>query len=204
MAIQLEPLPYATHALEPYIGVKTVETHYYKHHAGYVDKLNQAIVGTDWEQCALIDMVRGAEANAVFRNAAQALNHSFYWKSMCQPGANGSEPGKLLGPRLRQAFGSVDRFRDAFAEAANGQFGSGWAWLEISQSGELSVSSTGNADTPVRHGRTPLLTIDVWEHAYYIDYQSERARYVDACVRELINWRFAERNLKAWLDVRSR
>jgi Fe-Mn family superoxide dismutase len=194
MAIQLEPLPYATHALEPYIGVKTVETHYYKHHAGYVDKLNQAIVGTDWEQCALIDMVSGAKANAVFRNAAQALNHSFYWKSMSPP-SEIRHPGKNLAERLTQDFGGVDAFKRGFAEIAKGQFGSGWAWLVENDDGSLGLIGTSDAGNPITSGAKPLLTLDVWEHAYYLDYQNERGAYIEAFLDRLINWEFIEKNL---------
>ena len=198
MEIQLDPLPYEVHALEPYIGARTVEIHYYKHHAGYVAKLNDAIRGTRWENRELIDLVRRADAQEVFRNAAQAWNHSFYWRSMNPAGSHRADPGPDLRSRLESRFGSIGRFRKTFAEISAAQFGSGWAWLEISEAGELGVTSTGNADTPIRHGRTPLLALDVWEHAYYIDYQNDRARYIDAFLNELINWRFVERNLKLW------
>lgn len=200
MSLRLEPLPYAENALEPHISARTVGFHYNKHHAGYLKKLENAIESTGWNECGLEEIVAGVSTDekSVFRNAAQTWNHTFYWNSMMPSSQNESEPGPMIKEAIDGAFGSMDAFREAFSSVATGHFGSGWAWLVVDGSGSLSVTSTSDADNPLRHSQTPLLTLDVWEHAYYLDYQNERARYVDAFLDELINWRFAEQNLQVW------
>lgn len=198
MPLQLEPLPYDEHGLEPYIGARTIALHYHKHHAGYLQKLRAAVANTQWAGCGLEEMVRGATEDAIFRNAAQTWNHTFYWKSMRPPGHSRTEPTGQLRDAIDQSFGSLGACRDAFGAAATAQFGSGWAWLTATPEGEIDAVNTSNADNPLRYGRIPLLVLDVWEHAYYLDYQNERERYVEAFLDELLNWRFAERNLNLW------
>ena len=194
MPITLPPLPYAYDALEPHIGAATLETHYDKHHRGYVDKTNNAIAGTERATQSLEQIVRESEGS-LFNNAAQSWNHTFYWHSMT-PG--GTTPGDELKSALARDFGSVDAFKRELADAANNQFGSGWAWLALERGGKLRVLSTSDADTPLAHdGMVPLLTCDVWEHAYYLDYRNQRAKYVTAFLEHLVNWEFAEQNLRA-------
>ena len=194
MPITLPPLPYAYDALEPHIGAATLETHYDKHHRGYVDKTNNAIAGTERATQSLEQIVRESEGS-LFNNAAQSWNHTFYWHSMT-PG--GTTPGDELKSALARDFGSVDAFKRELADAANNQFGSGWAWLALERGGKLRVLSTSDADTPLAHdGMVPLLTCDVWEHAYYLDYRNQRAKYVTAFIEHLVNWEFAEQNLRA-------
>ena len=169
--------------------------HYGRHHAGYVANLNRMIEGTPHEGAALDDIVAAAEVrSALFNNAAQAWNHAFYWDSMT-PGGLEAPSGELLAA-LERSFGSLDAFNTEFAAAAMGNFASGWTWL-VADAGGLSIVSTDDADTPLRHGRRALLTIDVWEHAYYLDYQNARAAYVDAFIEHLINWEFASTNFAA-------
>jgi len=193
--VQLPPLPYAENALEPVISAQTLGFHYGKHHKGYVDNLNKLIVGTDLADLPLekiIDAVSGkADKSVIFNNAAQVWNHSFYWKSLKPKG--GGEPPASLKQRIEASFGSVEACRKALADAAATQFGSGWAWL-VQEGATLKVVKTPNAERPV--GVTPLLTIDVWEHAYYLDYQNRRTDYVSALLDKLINWEFALENLK--------
>ena len=197
MTIELEPLPYAENALEPHIDARTVQFHYHKHHAGYVTKLNNAIEGTRFGDAGLEQIVAEADAGGVFNNAAQIWNHTFYWKSMAPVANRSAEPGPLVAAAIDKAFGSLQDFRGKFAAEAAGHFGSGWAWLVVNGSGELEITSTHDADTPLRHSQTPLLTLDVWEHAYYLNYQNQRPAYIDAFLDHLINWDFAEENLKA-------
>lgn len=191
------PLPYEPDALEPYISEKTVFVHYNKHHAGYVKKANQMIKGSDLASLSLDEIIKKTYGNAdqigIFNNAAQVFNHTFYWNSM-KPGGGGKPSGKLAD-LINDSFGGFDAMREAFAKAATTQFGSGWAWL-VQDGGTLKVTNSGNADTPLVHGQTPLLTIDVWEHAYYLDYQNLRPDYVNAVLDKLINWEFAAKNLK--------
>lgn len=195
MPITLPPLPYAYDALEPHIGAATLETHYDKHHRGYVDKTNNAIAGTERATQSLEQIVRESEGS-LFNNAAQSWNHTFYWHSMTPGG--GTTPGDELKSALARDFGSVDAFKRELADAANNQFGSGWAWLALERGGKLRVLSTSDADTPLAHdGMVPLLTCDVWEHAYYLDYRNQRAKYVTAFLEHLVNWEFAEQNLRA-------
>ena len=192
----LPPLPYVEDALAPTINSKTIHVHYGKHHKGYVTKLNKLVGGTDFEGLALettiLKATDQADAVAIFDNAAQHWNHSFYWQSLRPNG--GGEPPATLKEKIEKSFGSVDALRKAMANAAANQFGSGWVWLVLDKN-ELKVISTNNAGTPLTLGVKPLLTIDVWEHAYYLDYQNKRAEYVDAVLANLINWEFAAENL---------
>jgi Fe-Mn family superoxide dismutase len=194
MAIEFPELPYATDALEPHVSARTLEFHHGKHHKAYVDKLNAAIEGTDRDGESLETIIMAAHESsdtAVFNNAAQAWNHTFLWHSMSPEG--GGEPKGDLADAIRESFGDVSGFRGQFKSAALGQFGSGWTWLVRTANG-LDIVSTGNADSPMVHGLTPLLTLDVWEHAYYLDYQNRRDAYVDTFLDALINWDFAAQN----------
>jgi Fe-Mn family superoxide dismutase len=196
MAIQLPPLPYDYEALAPVISAATLKLHHGAHHRGYVDKLNAAIRGTELDGLALEDVVRhGAVSGvpAVFNNAAQAWNHAFFWRSL-RPKARAGAPRGALAARLESDFGGYGRFADAFKAAALGVFGSGWAWL-VEHAGTLQIVTTSNADTPIVRGQTPLLVIDVWEHAYYLDHQSRRDVYVAGVVDHLLDWDFAQANL---------
>jgi Fe-Mn family superoxide dismutase len=190
------PLPFEKGALEPFISANTIEFHYGKHHSGYVAKTGQLIAGTEYEKMSLVDIIQKAagiaDQTAIFNNAAQVFNHNFYWYSM-RPGGGG-EPQGRIGESIKEAFGSYQKFAEAFSNAAVSQFGSGWAWLVL-DADKLNIIKTANADTPVAHGMKPILSIDVWEHAYYLDYQNRRADYVQAFIKHLINWNFAEQNL---------
>ncbi|MDG4549053.1 MAG: superoxide dismutase [Candidatus Contendobacter sp.] len=194
----LPPLPYADAALSPYISAQTIGFHYGKHHQGYVNKLNELVAGTPLADQPLEAVVKAsagkADQTAIFNNAAQVWNHTFYWNSLRPKG--GGKPSGALAERIEKSFGDFDRFKAEFAKAATGQFGSGWAWL-VKDGDKLIVTKTGNADTPIAHGQQPLLTVDVWEHAYYLDYQNRRADYVAAVLDNLINWEFAAKNLAA-------
>jgi Fe-Mn family superoxide dismutase len=196
--IQLPALPYAQDALAPHISARTIGFHYGKHHQGYVNKVNTLIKNTPLAGIHLDELVQKTvgndDATAVFNNAAQVFNHTFYWNSM-KPGGGGHPDGKLSA-QIDAAFGGYDDFRKAFIDAATGQFGSGWAWLVLKDE-TLAVIATGNADTPVAHGMKPILVVDVWEHAYYLDYQNQRKAYVEAFLDHLANWEFAEQNLLA-------
>lgn len=197
MTIQLPDLPYALDALEPHISRRTLEFHYGKHHQGYVNKLNAAIASTDYAGDSLERIVieaHRASDKAVFNNAAQVWNHAFLWNSMTPDGP--IEPSGPLADVIKENFGDLDGFRANFRKSALGQFGSGWTWLVASSNG-LDIVSTGNAETPITSGLTPLLTLDVWEHAYYLDYQNQRDAYVDTYLNKLINWAFAEENFSA-------
>ena len=191
MPIELPDLPYDVKALEPHISARTLEYHHAKHHRGYIDNLNRAIDGTSYAGRDLATIVSAAAASQdedLFNNAAQAWNHAFLWRSMSPDG--GGDPGGELGAMIDREFGSADDFRTAFADAATSEFGSGWAWL-VAENGSLTVCSTTDAHTPIARGRHPLLTLDVWEHAYYLDFRNERDRYVDAFLEHLVNWEFA-------------
>jgi len=197
MSIELPDLPYAADALEPHISARTFEFHHGKHHKAYVDKLNAAIGGTAYEGKSLEEIIAAAsEASdaGVFNNAAQTWNHTFLWHSMSPNG--GGAPGGELGDAINKKFGDFDAFKTAFKAAAMGQFGSGWAWLVKTGDG-VDIVTTGNADTPLVGGPKPLLTLDVWEHAYYLDYQNKRDAYVDVFLDELANWDFAAENFAA-------
>lgn len=191
--IVLEKLPYADTALEPVISAKTISFHYGKHHAGYVATLNKLIAGTPYAGLSLEEIVRKSAADgaaAVFNNAAQIWNHTFYWKSLAPAGTGGGPTGAFAAAVTRD-FGSADALIKALADAAVKRFGSGWAWL-VSEKGKLSVISTPNAETPLTNpALTPLLTLDVWEHAYYLDWQNRRADYAAAVLGKLLNWKFA-------------
>jgi Fe-Mn family superoxide dismutase len=192
----LVPLPYAENALGPVISANTISFHYGKHHKGYVDNLNKLVAGTEFADLSLEKIIAGAagkaDKTAIFNNAAQAWNHAFYWRSLKPQG--GGEPPAILKQKIEASFGSVDACKKELATAATTQFGSGWAWLVV-DGGKLAVVKTGNADVPLTKGAKPLLTIDVWEHAYYLDYQNRRVDYVNAVLDKLINWNFAAENL---------
>ncbi len=193
--LALPPLPYAETALEPVISAKTLSFHYGKHHKTYVDNLNKLISGTDYSEMSLEEIIKGtagrAERSAIFNNAAQTWNHTFYWNSLSPTG--GGEPPAALKQIIVASFGSVDACKKELASAAVSQFGSGWAWLVYDGAG-IKVVKTANAENPLTTDMKPLLTIDVWEHAYYLDYQNLRAAYVNAILDKLINWEFAMQN----------
>ena len=196
MPIEFPSLPYAANALEPHVSAKTLEFHHGKHHKAYVEKLNAAIAGTAYEGQSLAMIVTTSHEAAdlgVFNNAAQAWNHTFLWHSMSPNG--GGAPTGPLGDAINDRFGDLAGFRDAFKRSALGQFGSGWTWLVNTAEG-VDIANTGNAETPLTDGAIPLLTLDVWEHAYYLDYQNRRDAYVDAFLTKLINWHFAARNFE--------
>ena len=196
MTIKLPELPYAMDALEPHISTDTMDVHYGKHHRGYVDKLNKLIEGTRFEDMPLEQIIVSAREGAdidILNNAAQAWNHAFFWQSLSPTGQ--SEPVGRIRDLIEDEFGDIDKFKKEFRAAAISQFGSGWTWLVL-DAGKLRIMSTTNADSPVGTHMTPLLTLDVWEHAYYLDYQNERARYVDAFLDKLIDWRFALDNVQ--------
>lgn len=194
--VEWTPLPYAENALEPVISARTVGFHYGKHHKGYVDNLNKLIAGTGTEGLPLERIIRDTadvpDKAAVFNNAAQVWNHAFFWNSLKPDG--GGEPPAALRRKIEESFGSVEACREALLSAAVSQFGSGWAWLVLDQGG-LKAVKTANAGVPLTMGVKPLLTVDVWEHAYYLDYQNRRADFVRAVLEKLINWDFALQNL---------
>ncbi len=195
MPLSLPRLPYAYDALEPHISRATLEVHYDKHHRAYVEKAKGLAKEAHLSDTALEQIVRYTARKdghqALFQSAAQAWNHEFYWNSM-RPG--GSKPTDELARRIATDFGGFDAFVEKFTAAATGQFGSGWAWLVL-DGDTLAITRTSNADTPIAHGQVPLLTLDVWEHAYYLDYQNRRPDYVKAVVHNLLDWSFAHRNL---------
>lgn len=190
MTFSLPALPYEMNALEPHISKETLEYHYGKHHKTYVDNLNKLIPGTEFEGSSLEDIIKKS-SGGVFNNAAQIWNHTFYWHSL-NPNGGGKPSGELLAA-IEKAFGDFDTFKEKFSTTAVTTFGSGWAWLVKNQQGELEIISTSNAATPLTEGHTPLLTCDVWEHAYYIDYRNARPKYVEA-FWSLVNWEFANQN----------
>ena len=185
----LPPLPYAEDALAPVISAETLRLHHGKHHKKYVDTANQLLEKEPLRASSVEEVVRQAKGK-LFNNAAQAWNHDFYWKSLSP---KRQRPSGALLHRLEKDFGSYEKFADAFSQAAIGQFASGWAWL-VEKGGKLEVTTTGNADTPMAHGVRCLLTVDVWEHAYYVDYRNERERYVSA-ILNCLNWDLVEKNL---------
>jgi Fe-Mn family superoxide dismutase len=201
--LSLPPLPYADDALEPVISAKTLSYHHGKHHRTYVENTNRLIVGTELGDLSLDQIVTAGAGRAdranIFNNAAQAWNHSFYWRCLTPKG--GGEPPTALKQKMEDAFGSVDACRKELANNAIAQFGSGWAWLVLEGS-KLKVVKTANADTPLTQGLTPLLTIDVWEHAYYLDYQNKRADHVNVVIDKLANWEFAAENLARFASDR--
>jgi Fe-Mn family superoxide dismutase len=195
-AFTLPPLPYAENALDPVISAKTLSFHYGKHHKTYVDNLNKLVTGTEFEGQPLEAVIRGSAGKpdkvGIFNNAAQVWNHTFYWS--CLKGNGGGQPSGALADKINAAFGSYENFKKEFVNAAVTQFGSGWAWL-VAEGDAVKVMKTGNADLPMTKGAKALLTIDVWEHAYYLDYQNRRPDYVNAVIDKLINWSFAADNL---------
>ena len=187
MAIEFPALPYASDALEPYISTTTMEFHYGKHHKAYVDNLNKLIAGTPFADLSLEEIINESAGNemfqAIFNYGAQAWNHNFFWHCMSADG--GKAPKGVLLKKIEDAFGSYDQFCEDFTNAAVSQFGSGWAWLVEDKDGKLSILKTANADTPLAHGLKALLTVDVWEHAYYLDYQNRRADFVKTFLTHL-------------------
>ena len=192
MPITLPTLPYAKNALAPHISEETINFHYGKHHQAYVNKLNGLVDGTKWETASLENMIMDA-TDAVFNNAAQVWNHTFYWNCLSPNG--GGEPPKDIADALEKSFSSLAEFKEKMTKAALGQFGSGWAWLAQKANGSLIVQATQNANNPMQEGLKPLLTCDVWEHAYYIDYRNARPKYIEA-FWNLINWDFVAKNLQ--------
>jgi len=190
MTHELPPLPYAKDALEPVISAETIDFHYGKHHQAYVTNLNNLVPGTPYENSSLEDIVMKADGG-IFNNAAQVWNHTFYWKGMSPDG--GGEPGGALAAAIDKAFGSFAEFKEAFVKSAAGNFGSGWTWLVKDANGSLAIVNTSNAANPLRDGKKPLLTVDVWEHAYYIDYRNARPKYLDEFWK-LVNWDFVQAN----------
>jgi Fe-Mn family superoxide dismutase len=191
MAITLPPLPWAEDALNPHISPETIQYHYGKHHNAYVVNLNKLIDGTPNATKSLEEIVKSSEGG-VFNNAAQVWNHTFYWSCM-KPGGGGKPTGALL-EQINASFGSYEKMREELTNAAMTQFGSGWAWL-VKDGGKLAVKKTPNAETPLTTSAKPLLTIDVWEHAYYIDYRNLRPKYIETFFDHLVNWDFAAGNL---------
>jgi Fe-Mn family superoxide dismutase len=204
MAFTLPPLPYAQDALAPHISAETLSFHYGKHHNAYVVKLNELIAGTEFEKQSLEEIIMAtagkADKAAIFNNAAQIWNHTFYWHSM-KP-AGGGAPSGEIAEKIKATFGSAEEFAKQFAAAGAGQFGSGWAWLVLNGDA-LEIVKTPNAEVPFTNGKTPLLTMDVWEHAYYIDYQNRRPDYMNVFLEKLVNWDFANQNLKAALQKKA-
>ena len=194
--IELPPLPFGESDLAPHISQETISFHYGKHHKAYVDNTNKLIDGTDLAGAALEDIVKAAagkpDKKGLFNNSAQVWNHTFYWNSISPTG--GGAPAGEVADRINADFGSFDDFKSKFADAATTQFGSGWAWL-VEDGGKLDVVKTANADLPLKHGQKALLTIDVWEHAYYIDFRNARPNYISNFIDQLINWEFVATNL---------
>ena len=191
MAFELPPLPYAKDALAPHMSAETLEFHHDKHHNTYVTNLNKLVEGTEFENAELTDVIMKSDGG-LFNNSAQTWNHTFFWNSMAPNG--GGAPSGEVADAINSAFGSYDAFREKFAEAATTQFGSGWAWLVDSGSG-LEVMKTSNADLPMKHGAKALLTLDVWEHAYYIDFRNARPNYISTWLDNLVNWDFVAQNM---------
>jgi superoxide dismutase, Fe-Mn family len=198
MAFELPDLPYPKDALEPHLSARTLEFHHGKHHQTYVTTANKLIESTPLEGLSLEDVIRKSagdpEKVKIFNNTAQVWNHTFFWSCM-KPGGGGA-PNGTIAEKLRSDFGGHEQFAGALKDAGTGQFGSGWAWLVL-KNGRLEVMKTANADTPIAHGLEPLLTVDVWEHAYYLDYQNKRADYLDVFIKNLINWDFVNSRLES-------
>ncbi len=192
MAFSLPPLPYDKNALAPHISAETLEYHHGKHHNAYVVKLNELLAGKPEADKSLEEVILSSEG-PVFNNAAQVWNHTFYWS--CMKPAGGGKPSGDLAQAIDRDFGSLEKFAEQFTQAGITQFGSGWAWL-VSDKGKLSVTKTGNADLPMKHGQKAILTMDVWEHAYYIDYRNARPKYIETFLASLVNWDFVSENLK--------
>ncbi|MET0402497.1 MAG: superoxide dismutase [Cystobacter sp.] len=193
MPFTLPELPYAKDALAPHISAETLEYHHGKHHAAYVTNLNKLLDGKPEANKSLEEVILSSDGG-VFNNAAQVWNHTFYWNCMKPNG--GGQPTGDLADAITRDFGSYEKFKEQFAAAAATQFGSGWAWLVLEKD-KLSITKTGNADLPMKHGQKALLTIDVWEHAYYIDFRNARPKYIDTFLANLVNWDFVTQNLKS-------
>ena len=193
MIHELPALPYSKDALQPHISAETIEYHYGKHHQAYVTNLNNLIKGTEFEAMSLEDIIMKSSAG-VFNNAAQVWNHTFYWNCLSPNG--GGAPTGALADAINAKWGSFDAFKEAFSKAAVGTFGSGWAWLVKGKDGALDIVSTSNAATPMTNGQTALMTCDVWEHAYYVDYRNARPKYVEG-FWNLVNWNFVSKNYAA-------
>jgi Fe-Mn family superoxide dismutase len=193
MAFELPKLPYATDALKPHMSAETLEFHHGKHHAAYVNKLNELIKGSPNEEKPLEEIIKSAGQGGLFNNAAQHYNHSFFWK--CLAPKAGGQPRGPIADAIKQSFGGFEEFKKKFSDAAITHFGSGWAWLLRKSDGSLVIEAMHDAQNPLTHGAKPILTCDVWEHAYYIDYRNARPRYVEA-FWNLVNWEFANQNLK--------
>jgi superoxide dismutase, Fe-Mn family len=193
MEHKLPELPFAKDSLSPYISAETLEYHYGKHHKAYVDNLNKLIPGTEYEKLTLEEIIKKAPAGGIFNNAAQIWNHTFYWNCLA-PRAGGEPDGQLLAA-INKSFGSYTQFKDKFSTAATTLFGSGWAWLVKNADNSLEIVQASNAANPLKDGKKPLLTCDVWEHAYYIDYRNARAKYVEV-FWNVVNWKFAALNIK--------
>ncbi len=194
MAFTLPPLPFDMKALEPYMSEKTLSYHYGKHHKAYVDTLNTLIQGTDYEKMPLEEIIRTTQQGPIFNNAAQNWNHTFFWNSLKPNG--GGEPSGRVGKAIAAQWGSYDAFKQTFIKSAVGNFGSGWTWLVQKEDGTLDIVNTGNAGTPITTPNRPLITCDVWEHAYYLDYYNVRAQFVTTFLEELVNWDFADKNMQ--------
>jgi Fe-Mn family superoxide dismutase len=195
MVHQLPELPFAKDALAPYMSAETLEYHHDKHHQAYVNNLNNLIQGTEFAEMPLEEIVKKAPAGGIYNNAAQTWNHTFFWNCLTPKG--GGEPKGALKAAIEAKWGSFDAFKKAFHASAVGNFGSGWTWLVKKSDGSVDIINMGAAGTPLTTGDTPLLTIDVWEHAYYIDYRNRRPDFVTAFLDHLVNWEFAERNFAA-------
>lgn len=193
MAYELPDLPYAKNALEPHISAETLEYHHDKHHATYVTKLNGLLPGSEFENASLEDIIKKAPAGGIFNNGAQVWNHTFYFNCMGPNG--GGEPSGKLSDAINSAYGSFDAFKEKFNESAVGNFGSGWTWLVQNNDGSVEIVNTSNAANPMRDGKTPLLTCDVWEHAYYIDYRNARPKYLEN-FWSVVNWDFVAQQMK--------
>jgi Fe-Mn family superoxide dismutase len=192
VSVTLPDLPYAIDALSPHVSKETLEYHHGKHHQGYVNKLNAAIEGGKYEKMSLEDMIRESQGEPkVFNNAAQVWNHTFYWSSISPNG--GGEPRGAVADAIQKSFGSFEKFKEQFTDASATLFGSGWTWV-VKDGDKLSIVQTKDADNPLTQGKSPVLTCDVWEHAYYIDYRNARPKYIEAFWR-LINWEFMEKKL---------
>ncbi len=196
MSFTLPELPYSQDALEPHISAETFSYHYGKHHQAYVTNLNKLVEGSEFEGKSLEEVISASEGKnpAVFNNSAQVWNHTFYWHSMSPNG--GGEANGAIADKIKADFGSIEKFQEEFSNAGATQFGSGWAWLVLNNdNGKLEVTKTGNAETPLTKNLTPILTMDVWEHAYYLDFQNARPKYIETFLGELVNWEFANENL---------
>ncbi|MBV0899842.1 MAG: superoxide dismutase [Wolbachia endosymbiont of Fragariocoptes setiger] len=199
MSFILPELPYEVKALEPYMSAKTLDFHYSKHHKGYLDKLNTLVQGKDYEHMDLKELIKKVQGNneklAIFNNASQVWNHTFYWKSMSKNGGSNPREDTIIAKKINDDLGGLEKFIEIFSEYGVNQFGSGWVWLVL-ESNKLKIIKTSNADLPLNINQIPLLTMDVWEHAYYLDCQNRRIDYIKVFLDHLINWDFAEENLQ--------